>query len=267
MSAIGSILRSLILGPSANGRSQAPTPDTTCPKLDEGRTIYAIGDIHGRADCLKRLIDLISDDVAQTGAISPVMVFLGDYVDRGDESRAVLDICTDIGAVWRKETVFLRGNHEDAMLTFLSDPVAGAAWLRFGGLSTLMSYGVPNVSETMSEGRLVEASATLARQLPGNHRDFLEATRLTHTEGNVHFCHAGIDPGLEIGLQSPRTLMWGEGTDTPAPDYPYIVVHGHVVVDSPVLRSREVNVDTGAYFSGRLTCARIADGSIRFLQS
>ena len=267
MSAIGSILRSLILGPSAHGQSQSRVPDRACPKLERDRTIYAIGDIHGRADCLKRLIDLIREDVADTGANTPVMVFLGDYVDRGDETRAVLDICTDIGSVWRNESVFLRGNHEDAMLTFLSDPVGGAAWLRFGGLSTLMSYGVPNVSESMSEGRLLEASATLARQLPEKHRDFLEATRLTHTEGNVHFCHAGIDPGQEIEVQSPRTLMWGEGADTPAPEYPYIVVHGHVVVDAPVLRSREVNVDTGAYFSGHLTCARIANGSIRFLQS
>jgi len=267
MPSIGSILRSLILGPSSEGQSQTPAPDTACPQLDRDRTIYAIGDIHGRADCLQRLIDLIREDVSETGAATPVLLFLGDYVDRGDDSRAVLDICADIGAVWRNEAVFLRGNHEDAMLTFLTDPVGGAAWLRFGGLSTLMSYGVPNVSESMSEGRLVEASETLAGKLPEIHRKFLETTRLAHTEGNVHFCHAGIDPAREIGTQSPRTLMWGEGTDTPAPDYPYIVVHGHVVVDAPVLRRREVNVDTGAYFSGQLTCARIANDSIRFLQT
>lgn len=267
MSAIGSILRSLILGPSSGGPSQTHSPDEACPRLRSDRTIYAIGDIHGRADCLQRLIGVIRDDVSETAATSPVLLFLGDYVDRGDESRAVLDICADIRSVWRDETIFLRGNHEDAMQTFLADPVGGAAWLRFGGLSTLMSYGVPNVAESMSEARLIEASATLARQLPESHRNFLDATRLAHTEGNVYFCHAGIDPGQEIGSQSPRTLMWGEGTDTPASDYPYIVVHGHVVVDAPVLHSREVNVDTGAYFSGQLTCARIADGSIRFLQT
>lgn len=267
MSSIGSILRSLILGPSNDGETRKPGPDRACPQMARDCTIYAIGDIHGRADCLQRLIDVISDDVANTGAEKPVLLFLGDYVDRGDESRAVLDICADIGAFWPHETVFLRGNHEDAMLTFLADPIGGAAWLRFGGLSTLMSYGVPNVAESMSDGRLVDAAAALARQLPDGHRHFLEKTRLTHTEGNVHFCHAGVDPTQDIGSQSPRTLMWGEGTDAPAPDYPYIVVHGHVVVDGPVLRSREINVDTGAYFSGHLTCARIANGSIQFLQT
>lgn len=267
MPTIGSILRSLVLGPSTDRETSASAPDSASPQLPDHRTIYAIGDIHGRADCLQRLIDVISDDVANTGAETPVLLFLGDYVDRGDESRAVLDICADIGAFWPHESVFLRGNHEDAMMTFLADPIGGAAWLRFGGLSTLMSYGVPNVAESMSDGRLVDAAATLAQQLPDDHRLFLEATRLAHTEGNVHFCHAGIDPSQEIASQSPRTLMWGEGTDTPTPDYPYIVVHGHVVVDGPVLRSREVNVDTGAYFSGHLTCARIANGSIQFLQT
>lgn len=267
MPTIGSILRSLVLGPSADRETTGPGQDRASPHLPDQRTIYAIGDVHGRADCLQRLIEVICEDVSGTAAGSPVLLFLGDYIDRGDESRAVLDICTDIAAVWQDETVFLRGNHEDAMMTFLSDPVGGAAWLRFGGLSTLMSYGVPNVSESMSEGRLVEAAATLARQLPEDHLHFLETTRLTHTEGNVHFCHAGVDPDQEIGNQSPRTLMWGEGTAAPAPDYPYIVVHGHVVVDGPVLRPREVNVDTGAYFSGHLTCARIASGSIRFLQT
>lgn len=267
MSAIGSILRSLVLGPPRDEQSRTDVSGSHDPQMDSGRTIYAIGDIHGRADCLQRLLDVIMDDASASGQITPVLLFLGDYVDRGDESRAVIEICAELGSVWRHEAVFLRGNHEDAMLTFLTDPIGGAAWLRFGGLSTLMSYGVPNVSESMSDGRLIDASATLARNLPKSHRTFLETTRLTHTDGNVHFCHAGIDPGTEIGAQSPRTLMWGEGTDTPPSDYPYIVVHGHVVVEAPVLRRREVNVDTGAYFSGHLTCARIADGSIRFLQT
>lgn len=267
MSAIGSILRSLILGPSKDEKSHTNETGSVDPRLEAGRTIYAIGDVHGRADCLRRLLDVINDDVSASGAVTPVLLFLGDYIDRGDESRSVIETCTDIRSVWRNEAVFLRGNHEDAMLTFLSDPIGGAAWLRFGGLSTLMSYGVPNVSESMSESRLIEASETLARHLPRNHRAFLETTRLAHTEGNVHFCHAGIDPGADIGNQSPRTLMWGEGTDTPSMDYPYIVVHGHVVVDAPVMHGREVNVDTGAYFSGRLTCACVADGSIRFLQT
>lgn len=267
MSALGSILRSLILGPSRDELSPVDVSGSADVQFDRERTLYAIGDVHGRADCLKRLLDVINDDVAASGAVNPGLIFLGDYVDRGDESREVLDICTDIGSVWRHETIFLRGNHEDAMMTFLSDPIDGAAWLRFGGLSTLMSYGVPNVAESMSESRLVEASAALGRQLPEDHRRFLENTRLAHTEGNVHLCHAGIDPATDLGSQSPRTLMWGEGTDTPPRDHPYIVVHGHVVVDTPVMRSREINVDTGAYFSGHLTCARIANGSIRFLQT
>ncbi|MDF1735588.1 MAG: metallophosphoesterase [Minwuia sp.] len=267
MTAIGAILRSLILGPERESGRGPESSGSAAPELPSNRVIYAIGDVHGRADCLHRLIQLIQADIKASAAIEPLLVLLGDYVDRGDQSNAVVELCADIASLWDHEAVFLRGNHEDAMLTFLSDPVGGAAWLRFGGLSTLMSYGVPNVAETMPEGRLKEASATLARNLPDHHRSFLESTRLTHMEGNVYFCHAGVDPGVDVGNQSPRTLMWGDGADTPGRDYPHIVVHGHVVVDEPVVRNREINVDTGAYFSGHLTCVRIADRSIAFLQT
>lgn len=267
MAALRSILRSLVMGPGSQDTGKRERDERIAPDIAPGRVIYAIGDVHGRADCLRRLLDRIKADLSASDETEAQLVFLGDYVDRGDDSREVLDLCADIESTWPHEAVFLRGNHEDAMLTFLSDPSAGGAWLRFGGLSTLMSYGVPNVAESMPPDRLAEASATLAARLPTDHLRFLEQTRLNHREGNLFFCHAGIDPGTEVDSQSARTLMWGEGTDTPPSDWPWIVVHGHVVVDAPVLRPREVNVDTGAYFSGRLTCARITRAGIAFLQS
>ena len=267
MAALGSILRSLVLGPGTKSDTRPAEAEGPDPELEPGRVIYAIGDIHGRADCLRRLLDRIGADLAESHEDDPLLLFLGDYIDRGDDSRDVLDICADIASVWPHDAVFLRGNHEDAMMTFLDDPTAGAAWLRFGGLSTLMSYGVPNVAESMPGDRLLEASATLSARLPASHRDFLASTRLNFREGNLFFCHAGVDPATEVDAQSERTLMWGEGTAAPAPDWPWIVVHGHVVVDRPVLRRREVNVDTGAYFSGHLTAARITQGDIRFLRS
>lgn len=267
MAALRSILRSLVMGPGSQDTGTRKQGDGTAPDIAPGRVIYAVGDVHGRADCLRRLLDRVGADLAGSDETEALLVFLGDYVDRGDDSREVLDFCTDISSIWPHEAVFLRGNHEDAMLTFLSDPSAGGAWLRFGGLSTLMSYGVPNVAESMSAERLAEASTILRTRLPTEHLRFLEQTRLSHREGNLFFCHAGVDPGTGADSQNARTLMWGEGTDTPPRDWPLIVVHGHVVVDAPVLRPREVNVDTGAYFSGRLTCARITRAGIDFLQS
>ena len=267
MASIGAFLRSLVVGPTAEKPGETAGDDAVPIKLPDARVIYAIGDIHGRHDCLQRLIARIQEDVEKGGQTDAALVFLGDYVDRGDDSRDVIAYCAEIGRYWSHEAVFLRGNHEDAMLTFLKDPVGGAAWLRFGGLSTLMSYGVPNVAETMPPEKLKAASSILGQQLPHEHLRFLESTSLTHQEGNLFFCHAGVDPSCEPGAQSTRTLMWGEGTASPPDSWGAVVIHGHDVVETPLVRSREINVDTGAYYSGRLTAVRLQSGMMSFLQT
>ncbi|MEC9344720.1 MAG: metallophosphoesterase family protein [Pseudomonadota bacterium] len=233
--------------------------------LPAGAVAYAIGDIHGRADLLDRLLQSIRADCADPGAAT--VVFLGDYVDRGDDSRDVIDLCLAFGRDWPGEVVFLRGNHEAALLTFLDDPESGQRWLEFGGMPTLMSYGVPDVAAPMSGERLARASDAFRSRLPAEHLDFLERTVLSYRMGGTFFCHAMIDAGFAADEQPAEVLMWGGRTRTPPRDWPYLVVHGHTIVERPVLSAREVNVDTGAYYSGRLTAARLSGDGVELLQT
>lgn len=236
------------------------------PGLAPGEVVYAIGDVHGRADLLDRLIGLIAHDL--TDEARATLIFLGDYVDRGEESRGVIDHCISLAAEFQGRTVFLKGNHEDAMLNFLIDPVRAANWLTFGGLATLMSYGVRGVSEKMSEAGLEDARDQLAEHIPDSHLEFLERLLLTHSIDSHFFCHAGVEADRPLDEQSPAVLMWGEGRQPG--NYHHAaktVVHGHYVTDAPVVAANRVSVDTGAYYSGRLTALKLTADSADFIST
>lgn len=249
-------------GRPSQGRRGADAIRTGLPG---GSVVYAIGDIHGRADLLRRLLEQIVQDC--TDPSGATVVFLGDYVDRGDDSRDVIETCLRFQATWPGESVFLRGNHEEALLAFLEEPEGGQRWLGFGGLPTLMSYRVPEVTQHMSAERLEMASQALRDRLPATHLAFLEETRLFHRTGDVFFCHAMIDPGSPPDDQPADVLLWGGPDAGPPRDWPYLVVHGHTIVDRAVIAAREVNVDTGAYYSGRLTAARLTAAGVDILQT
>lgn len=226
--------------------------------------VYAVGDVHGRADLLAMLLDRIDADREMRGGRGGI-VFLGDYVDRGDQSREVLELLLErVGEA--RPPVFLMGNHERMLLDFVEDPEAGRRWLRFGGLQTLMSYGVGGVGGggggadlTPVRDRLIEAM--------GPHLDFLRTRlALSHRSGNVLFVHAAADPRVPPERQEQEVLLWG------APDFEsrarqdgLWVVHGHTVVSEPRSAGGRVAVDTGAYFSGRLSAARIDGETLDFI--
>ena len=231
--------------------------------------IYAVGDIHGRADLLGRLLGEIREDaLASIGAARPVLVFVGDYVDRGPSSRAVLDLV--IGA--RREAVFevraLKGNHEAALRAFLADAATGPAWCEFGGGATLSSYGVPPPGPADDARRWRAARDAFAAVLPREHRDYQSGLDLTATYGGYVFVHAGLRPGIALDQQSEDDLL-GIRDDFLAADGAFegVIVHGHTPVERASANADRINLDTGAYATGRLTAVRLAGDERRFLQA
>ena len=221
--------------------------------------VYAIGDIHGRLDLLERAIAAIGRDVAERGPAS-LTVTLGDYVDRGPQSRGVLDRLA--ANPFPTRYVALKGNHEEMFENFLADPESGPYWATQGGVETLHSYGV-------AVGALKDyASARddLRAAMPPTHLQFLRALKLSQGHGRYFFCHAGVRPGVPLDRQSEHDLLWIRGLFLgSAADFGRIVVHGHTPVEEPEVLPNRIGIDTGAVFSGRLTCVALDNGAPRFL--
>lgn len=227
--------------------------------------IYAVGDVHGRYDLLIQLLDRILEDAAASD-LTPKIVFLGDYIDRGENARDTIELLVSLADQTEIETVFLMGNHEQMLLGFLRDPDLGARWLRNGGLQTLMSYGVGISGNLRADGEALRLRSALSEAL-GPHVGFIEGLRISHHDGNLFFAHAGADPRLPTDEQEVATMLWGcDGFQTTDREDGMWVVHGHYVVERPFAERGRIAVDTGAYFSGRLSAARIAGGEVTFLQ-
>jgi serine/threonine protein phosphatase 1 len=233
--------------------------------LPEGTRVYAIGDIHGRADLLDRLADRIAGDLAAHPAQTAVTVFLGDYVDRGLDSRGVLERLAK--EEFPTPFVALRGNHEDAMLRFLDDPPVLKQWVMFGGLTTLTSYGVDPGRE-MHRGGAPAVQAALLARFPQAHRRFLEETRLSAQFGDYFFCHAGVRPHVPLDRQDPGDLMWirYEFLDYRG-DFGKVVVHGHTPHAKVENLENRINLDTHAFKSGVLTAVALEGAERRFIDT
>ncbi len=247
-----------------NRRERTSSEPFLAPNTVNGLT-YAIGDVHGREDLLVRLIARIFEDAAAFD-VTPEVVFLGDYVDRGEYTRDTVDLLIELSGRHDIKTIFLMGNHEQMLLRFLHDPSTGPRWLKYGGLQTLMSYGVGGSGSLRAEGEALQLRDALQEAL-GPHLGFIKGLRTSHRTGNLFFAHAGADPALPIGGQEAATLLWGcDSFRTAERNDGVWVVHGHYVVELPSAEHGRIAVDTGAYFSGRLTAARIADGKVTFLE-
>ena len=225
-------------------------------RTPEGTTIYAIGDIHGRADLLRDLHGGIRADYAKRRPNRAMMVYLGDYVDRGPASREVIDLILK-EAPEGMEKACLLGNHEDLMLAFLDGGSTGLDWLPNGGGETMRSYGVaPESPESRDE---------LAASLPEAHTEFLRSLKPYHVVGDYLFVHAGIRPGLPLQKQSRFDLIWIRerflGSDA---DHGRCVVHGHTIRRQVDFRPNRIGIDTGAFFTNKLTCL-VLEGDTRSL--
>jgi len=238
-----------------------------------GKRLYAIGDIHGCLEELGALLESIEKDIAGVSnkdeksqeTPMPMLVFLGDYVDRGPDSKGVLDRLIALKNE-RPGTVFLKGNHEALMLDFLSDPDAMPHWLEWGGEETLESYGINKVLGISSE----DLAAELSEKMPAEHLSFLQSLALTHSEGDYFFVHAGVRPGVELTDQKEEDLLWirKKFHNTPASLRPdKVIVHGHQPMKKPLDAGWRIAIDTGACWGGGLTAVVLENRLRRFIST
>jgi serine/threonine protein phosphatase 1 len=233
------------------------------PRIPDGLRIYAVGDIHGRLDLLDPLLGKIDADLEGRPTDRSVQVFLGDYIDRGAASAEVLERLIQRSGTY--PTVCLKGNHEACLLEFLENPEILAAWGHNGGLATLLSYGIAPIQDQDQRGS-ARLSARLAEAMPRTHLAFLTGLPLTFSCGDYLFVHAGVRPGIPLARQREEDLLWIRDAFLchQAP-FEKVIVHGHSPVMEPEIRSNRINIDTGAYATGRLTCLRLEGEDMRML--
>jgi serine/threonine protein phosphatase 1 len=218
-----------------------------------------VGDIHGCCKLLYRLLVAIEDDLSRTRPPEPpLFVFLGDYIDRGPDSRGVVQALLSMRAKPSIDARYIRGNHEQAMLDFLDEVENADVWLSYGGLETLASYGASLARADPADLMADEIREELRRRLPRKHEAFLRDTVLMVEVGDYGFVHAGIRPGIPLDAQAADDLIWirDDFLRSKLPSE-RVVVHGHTPAESPYFDHRRIGVDTGAYLTGVLSAARL----------
>ncbi len=235
-------------------------------RIPDGRRIYAVGDIHGRLDLLDALIAMIEADDAGRVPADTLIVFLGDLVDRGPDSRGVVDrlIAFSRGPI---ATRFLMGNHEEVFLRALGGDLKALKFLiRIGGRATILSYGIDEAEYQSLD--FEELAATLTRLVPPEHVAFLSAFEEWIEAGDYLFVHAGVRPGIDLGEQRASDLRWIRDDFLQHRDsFGKLVVHGHSITRNVDLRANRIGIDTGAYDSGKLTAIGLEGAERWFLST
>ena len=230
-----------------------PAKPKQAPNIPAPYVVYAIGDIHGEIAALEQLLETIAAHARTLPASQPILIFLGDYVDRGRDSRSVIERLSR-NAIPGFSCRFLLGNHEAAMLEFLHNPIKGAPWLSFGGIETLASYGIRTSVGITSPDRCRQARDRLAAILPHQHLSFLQSLELYAVIGDYVFVHAGLRPGRPLCRQRREDLLWiREPFLSSRRRHEKLVVHGHTITSSVEITPNRIGIDTGAYLSGELT--------------
>ena len=224
--------------------------------------VVAVGDLHGRLDLLEPLWTKIDAASRLSSARQRTLIFIGDYVDRGLESAQLVERLLDGFPGF--EAIFLKGNHDETLLQFLSDPSIGEVWRNFGGLETLRSYGVVH-----SAGKSwAQTRSEFASVLPQTHEAFFKNLRLYHVIGDYIFVHAGLKPRVPLEEQRESDLLWirEEFLESPV-NFGRTVVHGHTPSDAPEVRGNRIGIDTGAYMTGNLTAVVLEGRTREFLST
>lgn len=238
------------------------------PAVPDDTVVWAVGDIHGRLDLLRPLVEAIRADLVATMAQRKVVVFLGDYIDRGPESRGVVEFLSRLSDDRSVEWRFLKGNHEETMMKFLTDPSVGTQWCEYGGEATLRSYGlrIPDMKHRVEAW--AQVSADLAHKLSPREKAFLEDQELSLSVGDYFFAHAGARPGESLERQSAEDLMWIRRSFLDSTfEFERVVVHGHTPTANVHSDRRRIGIDTRAYESGILTGLRLAGRERQIMQA
>jgi len=242
------------------------TPIDQSTRVPAGTRVYAVGDIHGRADLLNELRAMILDDAGDDAKSRKVVVYLGDYIDRGRDSRGVVQALVE-APLEGFEEVHLMGNHDAWMLDCLEGDELDLSWLLNGGPATLESYGVSPPADLTLEG-LEAARRDLGEKVPAAHREFFKGLKLSHVEGDYLFVHAGIRPGVPLAQQQRDDLLWiREEFLYSNLDHGKIVIHGHSPAHQVQVYSNRIGIDTWAFATSQLTCLVLEGEERRFLQT
>ncbi|MDF1834433.1 MAG: metallophosphoesterase family protein [Alteraurantiacibacter sp. bin_em_oilr2.035] len=231
------------------------------PRIPKGRRVYAIGDVHGCAELLMSLIEGIEEDIirGEKEGIESQIILLGDLIDRGPDSAAVIDLVCKWREMRPVEVLF--GNHEEMFLESFEDTEMLRHFLRHGGRETLISYGAD--AKKLSNSSVAEVQTLMNRIVPAKHRKFVESFEDMIQVGDYLFVHAGILPGVPLDKQKKRHLRWiREPFLSHCKSHGMIVVHGHTIIDEVEDTGYRIGIDTGAYSSGRLT-ALVLEGKKR----
>jgi serine/threonine protein phosphatase 1 len=230
--------------------------------------VYAVGDIHGQRQRLAALHAKIIADAQGSPQHRRVVVYVGDYVDRGPDSAGVLDLLIE-SPLAGFTSIFLKGNHEDYVLRYLDgDLAAGGSWLNFGGDATLRSYGIDASARWPDDSELAAWRDEFVDHLPASHRRFLDSLALSHIEGNYAFVHAGVRPGRRFADQTAEDLMWiRDAFHNSTRNHGYVIVHGHSVVTTVQSLANRIAIDTGAGYGRWLSAVVLAGTARRFLHA
>ncbi|MEO6150905.1 MAG: metallophosphoesterase family protein [Mucilaginibacter sp.] len=237
------------------------------PEAATATVVYAVADTHGQLDLLMAMETLIKKDIEAMQPEHPVICYLGDYVDRGPHSAGIIDYLQAAKQADGISRVFLKGNHEDRMIDFLVDPASyGASMLKYGGLQLMQSYGLP-ITEEHEDYDWLQLRDEFKEAIPAAHHEFLRNLRLVFRWKGYLFVHAGLNLEKPLQAQEERDLMWIRDPFLESgKDWGFIVVHGHVIVDEPEFRPNRIDMDTGAFKNGVLSCLVAAEGGTRVLQ-
>ncbi len=236
-------------------------------RVPDGMRVYAIGDIHGRDDLLTALLAKIDADDHARGSADTLLIFLGDLMDRGPGSAAVIETALALKNSGRNVR-FLMGNHEEVFVSACrkGDPKVTRFFLRIGGEETVLSYPISRAEYmTLDMEQLTERLATL---VPQEHIAFIESFEDQIVIGDYVFVHAGIRPGVALAEQKPSDLRWirDEFVDQRG-DLEKVVVYGHTIYEEIEERGSRIGIDTGAYSSGKLTALALEGGERWYLQT
>ena len=243
-------------------------PPSSPPKIPDNTLVYAVGDIHGRVDLLRQMHGLILQDAAPLPEdVRRIVIYLGDYIDRGEASKDVIDLLLE-KPLPGFESVHLKGNHETGMADFLEIPKPEHPWITYGGLSTTVSYGVRVTTQPSTMTHVKTLRDKLSEAIPPEHKMFFTGLRLRRQIGDYFFVHAGIRPGIALNEQNPADFLWiREPFLSHKQRHEKFIVHGHTITEAPALCANRIGIDTGAYYTGKLTCLVLAGENQRFLST
>ena len=244
-------------------------PNTSPPAARvDGQLVYAIGDVHGCYALFREILAKIAADAAATArGRRPIIIQLGDLIDRGPHSAQVVEAVTWIQRRGDVEFHQLMGNHERAMLDFIDHPDADG-WPMFGGDATMRSYGIEPPALDAPAAKFAVARDAMLQRMPASHLNCVEHAAPMLSLGDYAFVHAGIRPGTALADQEEDALLWiGSEFITSHKRFEKIIVHGHTIEDEASIRPNRIGIDTGAYKSNVLTAVRIEDGDVRLIQT